>query len=94
MSDVQSSLNLRCDSLHDEILIRKKVLELSYLRLEIRVFKKLMSVLKLIIISVRRNRACATVDICMDHSFRERERKRARERESEINLVQFSCFYL
>ena len=50
-----------------------------------------MSVLKLIILSVRRNRACATVDICMDHSFRERERKRARERVRLI-LYNFPVF--
>ena len=47
-----------------------------------------MSVLKLILLSVRRNRACATVDTCIyaNHSFRERERERERERDESFNL--------
>ena len=39
-----------------------------------------MSVLKSILLSVRRDRACATVDIYTNHSFRERERERESER--------------
>ena len=49
--------------------------------------------------SVRKNRACATLDIHTNHSFlprereREKERERERERERDMNLPQFFCFY-
>ena len=42
-----------------------------------------MFVLKLFLLSVRRDTACATVDIYTNHSYRERERERERERKRE-----------
>ena len=53
---------------------------------------QIMTVWKLILSSVRRNRACATVDIIICKPFFQRERER-RERERERDFIIF-LFYL